>query len=62
MNAIRIGGMLLLLALWIWLSVSLFRLGGGITLKNIFSVGASGIIIFLPLWRKYVKPQEDRKK
>lgn len=62
MNAIRIGGMLLLLALWIWLSVSLFRLGGGITLKNIFLVGASGIIIFLPLWRKYVKPQEDRKK
>jgi hypothetical protein len=36
--------------------------GGGFTLRTLFLVAASGIIIFVPLWRKYVAPEIDKKK
>ena len=62
MNAVRIAGMLLLLVLWLWLCKSLIMYGGGITLKNIFITVASGIIIFVPLWRRYIKPADNDKR
>lgn len=45
----------LLALLWIWLCASLIMSGGGITFKNLFLIVASGIIIFVPLWKKYVR-------
>lgn len=49
----KIAGVILLGMLWIWLSIGLFNSAGGFTLKNLFIVAASGIIIFVPLWKKY---------
>lgn len=45
----------LLSLLWIWLCSSLIISGGGITFKNLFLIVASGIIIFVPLWKKYIR-------
>lgn len=44
--------MIILAAVWIWLCVIMFQ-AGGINLRNIFWAAASGIIIFVPLWKKY---------
>ena len=49
----RIFGLMFLAALWIWLCFMLFS-RGGITLKNILIALMSGIIVFVPLWKKYV--------
>lgn len=53
MNIVKIVGFLLLALLWLWLSAAL--LASGLTFKNIFLVVASAIIIFVPLWKKYVR-------
>ena len=45
----------LLSLLWIWLVATLIRSGGGFTFKNLFLIIASGIIIFVPLWKRYVR-------
>lgn len=47
--------MVLFAILWIWLTYMLFVYGGGFTFKNIFVAVASAIIIFVPLWKKYVR-------
>lgn len=39
--------------LWIWLCKTLLVSGGGFTFKNVFLIVASGIIIFVPLWKRY---------
>lgn len=57
MNIVKIVGFLLLALLWLWLSASL--LASGLTLKNLFLVVASAIIIFVPLWKKYVRPDKQ---
>lgn len=43
----------LITLLWIWLVTTLIISGGGISFKNLFLIVASGIIIFVPLWKKY---------
>lgn len=55
----KVFGFGLLALLWIWLCVTLIKSGGGITLKNLFLIVASGIIIFVPLWKKYARPNGD---
>lgn len=45
--------------LWVWLVAALVRSGGGLTLKNLFLIVASGIIIFVPLWKKYVRGNQN---
>lgn len=45
----------LLTVLWIWLCSSLIISGGGVSFKNLFLIVASGIIIFVPLWKKYFR-------
>ena len=41
--------------LWVWLCVMLIRTAGGFTLKNLILICFSGIIIFVPLWKKYFR-------
>lgn len=57
MNIVKIVGFLILAVLWIWLSAAL--LASGVTLKNLFIVMASAIIIFVPLWKKYVRQDNN---
>ena len=49
----------LLALLWIWLCISLVMSGGGPTFKNLFLIVASGIIIFVPLWKKYFRANKE---
>ncbi|MFG6427657.1 hypothetical protein [Lepagella muris] len=54
MQPVKIAGFSVLALLWIWLSLTLL-LSGGFNFKNLFLVVASGIIIFVPLWKKYIR-------
>lgn len=47
-------GLSLVALLWIWLVVFIF-IRGGVTLINIFWVAISGIIVFVPLYKRYLK-------
>lgn len=47
-------GMGLLAAVWLWLVIFIF-LRAGVTLINIFWVVISGIIVFVPLYKKYFR-------
>ncbi len=57
----KIGGLILLALLWIWLVYYLFT-KGGIDGKNILVAAFSGIIIFVPLWKRYIRPLIERRK
>ena len=54
MQPTKIAGFSILALVWVWLCWSLFALGG-VNLKNILLVVATGIIIFVPLWKKYIR-------
>lgn len=54
MNRSRIIGMCVLAAVWVWLVAILIK-GSGLTLRTILVAAMSGIIIFVPLWKKYFK-------
>lgn len=47
-------GMIILVMLWLWLCMAVIR-ADGFNLKNLFVIAASGIIIFVPLWKKYIR-------
>ena len=55
MNFGKALGFSLLAILWVWLCVTLIVSTGGFTFKNLFLIVASGIIIFVPLWKKYFR-------
>ncbi len=55
MNGSRIAGLVVLALVWCWLVWALLVRGGGFNGKNVFLIVASGIIIFVPLWKKYFK-------
>lgn len=58
MKGAKYFGIGLLAAVWLWLVVFIF-LRSGVTLLNIIWVAISGIIVFVPLYRKYFnKPQK----
>ena len=62
MKATRIAGFIFLGLLWIWLSQYLLRVGG-LNLKNILLVAMTGVIILVPLYRKYIDPaNKDNKR
>lgn len=50
-------GIIILAAIWLWLVIFIF-LRAGVTLINIFWVIISGIIVFVPLYKKYFKKPE----
>ena len=54
----KAAGFIFLAILWIWLCVTLLVNGGGFTFKNLFLIAASGIIIFVPLWKKYFRGKQ----
>ncbi len=60
MNAVKIAGIMLLALVWLWLCWSLIALGGGFTMKNVFLIVASGIIVFVPLWKKYIRHDNNQ--
>lgn len=60
MNAVKIAGFLFLALIWLWLCWSLLALGGGFNAKNILLIVASGIIIFVPLYKKYIRQDNNR--
>lgn len=49
----------LITLLWIWLVSTLIISGGGVTFKNLFLIVASGIIIFVPLWKRYFRQNKN---
>lgn len=53
-------GFALITLLWIWLVITLIMSGGGMTFKNLFLIVASGIIIFVPIWKKYFRRSPDK--
>ena len=55
MKTTRIAALIFLLLLWLWLCNDIIVGAGGFTFKNIFLIVASGIIIFVPLWKKYIR-------
>lgn len=57
----KICGLILLALIWVWLVYTLFS-RGGVDGKNLFVAAASGIIIFAPLWKRYIQPMLDRRK
>lgn len=46
---------ILLALIWVWLVYMLFS-RGGFDLRNILTAAFSGIIIFVPLWKRYLQP------
>lgn len=61
MKPIRIAGFSLLALVWLWLCWALLASAGGLTAKNLFLIVASGIIIFVPLYKKYWKSDSKEK-
>lgn len=60
MNPVKIAGLIILALVWVWLCRALIVSGGGVTLKNLLLIAISGIIIFVPLWKKYFR-QDNQK-
>lgn len=61
MNVWKIIGLIILLAVWVWLCRLIF-VGAGFNLRTLFIAAASGIIIFVPLYKKYVAPDIKKRK
>lgn len=53
-------GITVLAIVWIWLAWILLS-QGGITLKNLMVLAITGIIIFVPLYRKYIAREGEDK-
>lgn len=54
MSISKIIGLVILFLVWLWLVWSLLSLGG-VNLKNLLISAMAGIIIFVPLYKKYGK-------
>lgn len=57
----RIIGIAILAMVWIWLAWG-FLSAKGITLLNLIILSMTGIIIFLPLYKKYFMNRSDVSK
>ncbi len=55
MKPIRFAGLALLALVWIWLCAGLLTSADGFNLKNILIALTSGIVIFVPLYKKYFR-------
>ncbi len=56
MNARHLIGIIILALVWLWLVWAVLR--AGVTLMSILTVIMSGIIIFVPLYKKYVNSRK----
>lgn len=59
MKTTRIIGFAVLVVLWVWLAWGVLSVG--VTLYNLLIVAFSGIIIFVPLWRKLTGGNKKQK-
>ncbi len=59
MKTTRIIGFAVLVVLWVWLAWGV--LSAGVTLYKLLIVAFSGIIIFVPLWRKLTGGNKKQK-
>lgn len=59
MKPAKIAGVALLALLWVWLCSGLLTAPDGMNLKNILIAAMSGIIIFVPLYKKYCRDQKS---
>lgn len=55
MKPARIAGLALLALVWLWLCAGLLTSADGFNLKNILIAIMSGIVIFVPLYKKYFR-------
>lgn len=53
MEVSKIIGIAVLALVWVWL-VWLLLSAGGINLKNLLIAAMTGVIIFVPLYKKYI--------
>ncbi|MCM1369658.1 MAG: hypothetical protein NC204_04725 [Candidatus Amulumruptor caecigallinarius] len=61
MKIVKIAGLVLFAAVWIWLAFTMLS-RGGITLVSLLTVAISGIIVFVPLYRKYISQDKKANK
>lgn len=54
-------GLSLLALIWIWLAWILLT-SAGVNLKNLLILAMSGIIVFVPLWRKFSSGNKNSDK
>ncbi len=62
MKPTRIAGLAVLVLIWVWLCVGLLTSADGFNLKNILIAAMSGIIIFVPLYKKYFRGDKNDLK
>ena len=60
-KTIRLFGLGILALVWLWLAWG-FLSTKGITLLNLIILAMTGIIIFLPLYKKYISGGSDDSK
>ncbi len=61
MKPTRIAGLAILFILWVWLCFGLLTSADGFNLKNILIAAMSGIIIFVPLYKKYIRGEKKQQ-
>lgn len=54
-------GLTILALLWVWLAWILLA-NGGVNIKNLLWIVISGIIVFVPLWRKFSSGNKNSDK
>ncbi|MBD5328600.1 MAG: hypothetical protein HDS03_01715 [Bacteroides sp.] len=62
-KSLRLAGIGILALLWLWLAWG-FLSAKGVTLLNLIILAMTGIIIFLPLYKKYIlgMPNDSNKE
>ena len=58
MKTSAIIGITILIVVWLWLAWLLLT-SGGINLKNILLLAMTAVIIFVPLWKKYFRRNQN---
>lgn len=61
MKTSAIIGLSVLLAVWLWLAYVLLS-SGGVNLRNLLILAMSGIIVFVPLFKKYYRVDKKSRK
>lgn len=59
MKIVKFASLILLGLIWLFLAWVVVNRGGGLTLKNIIVLIASGVCVFIPLMRKFGDQQKN---
>lgn len=55
-------GLIILALVYLWLCWALIAGAGGFTMKNVLIMAMSGIVIFVPLYKKYIRTDDKNKR